>query len=241
MGGMSDEVYEQREKEREARAAARDTTLEAAKAERDQKVQTQLKEAQDDKKKFAEKKVAVDTMKKLNDKELASREAAAKAAEKSIDYNAGPEELLKQMANKEGSALVPKDSKDVAKNIATAAKSASPDTAATAQALAKVGAGDTASKAESAKKEIEAESEQKKQDAAKAKMDAEQRAKDDSKKSTDKESEKQTPAQESAETLLADLNTKMGQLIRITQEQKDLGERQLSVQRGLSKDLFASV
>jgi hypothetical protein len=33
----------------------------------------------------------------------------------------------------------------------------------------------------------------------------------------------------------------MAQLIRISQEQKEIGERQLSVQKGLTGNLFASV
>jgi len=46
------------------------------------------------------------------------------------------------------------------------------------------------------------------------------------------------PAQESAETLLASLNTKMDVLIGINRKQIDVGERQLSVQSNLSGDVF---
>ena len=47
-------------------------------------------------------------------------------------------------------------------------------------------------------------------------------------------------ARETAETLLTQLNNSMAQLIKISQEQKDIGERQLSVQRSLTGDLFVS-
>lgn len=49
------------------------------------------------------------------------------------------------------------------------------------------------------------------------------------------------PVQESAETLLASLNTKMDKLISITANLSSVNERQLSVQKGLSGNLFASV
>lgn len=47
------------------------------------------------------------------------------------------------------------------------------------------------------------------------------------------------PIQETAETLLASLNTKMDQLIQISSRLGDVNERQLSVQRGLGKDAYA--
>lgn len=47
--------------------------------------------------------------------------------------------------------------------------------------------------------------------------------------------------QESAETLLSSLNSKIDQLVKINQSMYDVNERQLSVQQGLSGDLFASV
>lgn len=47
------------------------------------------------------------------------------------------------------------------------------------------------------------------------------------------------PVQETAETLLASLNTKMDQLIQISSRLGEVNERQLSVQRGLGKDAYA--
>jgi hypothetical protein len=47
--------------------------------------------------------------------------------------------------------------------------------------------------------------------------------------------------QESPETLLASLNSKMDQLIRVNSKIGDINERQLTVQQSMSNDLFASV
>jgi hypothetical protein len=126
-----------------------------------------------------------------------------------IDYNSGPEALLKQVATKEGSPLVPKDKQEATK------------------------------KAEGTKKEIEAKGEAKsaaEEKAATEKSKAEEKAKEENKKDT-----KSKPAtQESAETLLASLNTKMDQLIKINKGTHEVNEQQLSVQKGLSGDLFAA-
>ena len=219
MGGMSDEVYKQRQEEREARKKARDEALEAAKAEKDLKIAAQKAEVQEDKKKFAEKKVYVDANKKLTDRELSSKEAAAKAAEKaaSIDYNSGPEALLKQFAEHEKSPLAQKS----------------------ASAAPQVQAKEAAKTAEATKKELESKGEEKAAADRKALQEAE--AKKAAELKTKEEGAKPTPAQETAETLLAQLNSNMAQLIRISQEQKEIGERQLSVQKGLTGNLFASV
>jgi hypothetical protein len=48
-------------------------------------------------------------------------------------------------------------------------------------------------------------------------------------------------SQESAESLLSSLNSKMEQLVKLNREMYSINERQLSVQQGLSGDLFASV
>ena len=272
MGGISKEVYKQREEEREARAKARDDILVAAKSEKDAKVQTQLNEVKEDKKKFADKKVYADATKKLADKELAGREAAAKAAEKSVDYNSGPEALLKQFSGKEGGAVeigVKKDEagkeklaaeRELAEAKTSAEKKAAIDKVIAAEKkiadLEKALTGKSAdgtpknkepqstSGAENAKKSIEADAEKKKQDAAKAQADKDKNTKALEDAEAEKKKSKgddKKPAQESSETLLAQLNTNMTQLIRISQEQKEIGERQLSVQKGLTGNLFASV
>jgi hypothetical protein len=272
MGGMSDEVYKQRQEEREARAKARSDTLDAAKSEKDAKIKTQLDDVKEDKKKFADKKVYADATKKLADKELAGREAAAKAAEKSIDYSAGPEALLKQFSGKEGGAVeigVKKDEagkeklaaqRELAEAKTESEKKAAADKVIAAEKriadLEKALSGKSAdgtprnresqstSSAENTKKSMEADAEKKKQDAAKTQADKDKNTKALEEAEAEKKKSKgddKKPAQESAETLLAQLNTNMAQLIRISQEQKDIGERQLSVQKGLTGNLFASV
>ena len=105
LGGISKEVYEAQEKERAARKEQRDTVLVAAKAEKDAKVTAKLDEVKENKKTIKERSLFAEANKKIAQKELAGREAAAKAAEKSIDYAAGPEELLKQFSEKEGGAV----------------------------------------------------------------------------------------------------------------------------------------
>ena len=105
LGGISKEVYEAQEKERAARKEQRDTVLVAAKAEKDAKVTAKLDEVKENKKTIKERSLFAEANKKIAQKELAGREAAAKAAEKSMDYAAGPEELLKQFSEKEGGAV----------------------------------------------------------------------------------------------------------------------------------------
>ncbi len=129
-------------------------------------------------------------------------------ANKTIDANAGPEALLKQFAEKEGSPLVPK--------------------------------AESSKKAEATKKELEAKGEEKTAAEKKAQQEADEKKKAEE-KAKENEGKKQAPTQESAETLLAQLNSNMAQLVKISQDQKEIGERQLNVQRSLTGDLFASV
>jgi hypothetical protein len=87
-------------------------------------------------------------------------------------------------------------------------------------------------KAETAKKEMEAKADKDKSD-----KDAATK-KEESKK---EEGKRPAPAQETPETLLASLNTKLDQLIAVNKNMKEVQDRQLTVQQGLSGDLFASV
>jgi hypothetical protein len=98
---------------------------------------------------------------------------------------------------------------------------------------------EAAAKAEATKKEIEAKGEAKSAAEEKARQEAE--AKKEAEKKANEGKGPAAPTQESAESLLAQLNSNMAQLIKLSQEQKDIGERQLSVQRSLTGDLFASV
>ena len=94
--------------------------------------------------------------------------------------------------------------------------------------------------AEAARKELEvkAQTESKARQAADEKAAVEKAAAEKAK--AEKENKSKAPTQESAETLLASLNTKMEQLIKISKGTQDVNERQLSVQRGLTSDLFAA-
>jgi hypothetical protein len=94
-------------------------------------------------------------------------------------------------------------------------------------------------KAETTKKELEQKGEEK---TAALKKAAEEQAKAEEKSKED--SKKQPPSkpatQESAETLLAQLNTKMTELIKINKGTQAVSEQQLSVQKGMTSDLFAA-
>jgi hypothetical protein len=94
-------------------------------------------------------------------------------------------------------------------------------------------------KAEVTKKEIEQKGEEKtaaEKKAAEEKANAEEKAKAENKK----EGKGTPPAQESAESLLASLNTKMTELIKINKGTQAVSEQQLSVQKGMTSDLFAA-
>ena len=87
-------------------------------------------------------------------------------------------------------------------------------------------------KAEATKKSIEADADVKKAEVQK--KEAEQK-----KEEADKGTMPGT-TQESAETLLAQLNTNMSELLRITRDNNRVAQKQLNVQEGLSGDVWAS-
>jgi hypothetical protein len=94
-------------------------------------------------------------------------------------------------------------------------------------------------KAETTKKELEQKGEEKTaalKKAAEEQAKAEEKAKEDSKK----EPPPKPATQESAESLLASLNTKMTELIKINKGTQAVSEQQLSVQKGMTSDLFAA-
>ena len=215
LGGISEDVYKAREEERKARAEARDTVLVAAKQEKDAKVAAKVSEVTENKKTFKERSLFSEANKKIAQKELAGREAAAKAAEKSIDYAAGPEELLKQFSEKEGGAVEIGIKKGSSYSVAPAAANA-----------------------DAAKKAIEIEAEKKKVDetAAKAKTDAEAKAKEDT---AAKEKEEQNKkSQESPSVLLAELNNKMATLLKYTFTVAHNTNETVTATRSLNKNGF---
>jgi len=140
--------------------------------------------------------------------------AIGKTAEKAekdakiVDNNAGPEDILKQYAAQQGSALVPKDQQ-------------------------------ASAKADAAKTTIVADAESKKVTDAAAKKAAEEKLKEYGMVKEAATPTGAAPTQESAETLLAQLNTNMTRLIQITQEQKSISEDQLRGIKGMSGNLFA--
>ena len=99
---------------------------------------------------------------------------------------------------------------------------------------------ESSKKADVTKKELEAKGEEKTAAEKKAQQEADAKKSADE-KAKENEEKKQPQTQESAESLLAQLNSNMAQLVKISQDQKDIGERQLNVQRSLTGDLFASV
>jgi hypothetical protein len=144
--------------------------------------------------------------------------AAEGKPEIQMDYNASSESLLTQLAQKEGSALA-------AKPGAT-----SPDMAKTTEALAAAAA---------EKKSIEAAAEKKKADEAAAKNKTEEekkKADEDAKKKKEEEEKNKKP--ESAETLLAELNTKMATLLKYTFTVAHNTNENVTATRGLNKNLY---
>ena len=283
-GGISKEVYEAQEKERAARKEQRDTVVDAAlttaKAEKDAKVAAKLAEVDQNKKTIKERSLFAEANKKIAQKELAGREAAAKAAEKSMDYSAGPEELLKQFSGKQGGAVeigikkgeITKEKEAADKELAGAKTGAEKKAAAEkieaaeaklkalseAEALAKQRTGTAPSSsaasppsstaapaatapADAAKKSLEADAEKKKAEeaAAKKKMEEDAAAKKKAEEDTNKKNEEEKNKKpESAETLLAELNTKMATLLKYTFTVAHNTNETVTATRGLNKNLY---
>jgi hypothetical protein len=94
-----------------------------------------------------------------------------------------------------------------------------------------------AAAADMGKKALVADADEKTKAADKAKADEEAAKK---KKESETAGSAAKPAQETPESLLASLNTKLDQLIKINKSAADVGEKQLSVQRGLTGNLYAA-
>lgn len=240
--GINEEEYKKRQEDREKLKKEREEERAARKVEVGEKKDQYKKEIDQDSKKFKEQKLTHDRLTNAAKKEADAKEAAVKAQEKLLDYSAGPEELLKQFSSKEKGTIeigVKKDEASREKSIADKELLEAKTTAEKKAALEKIEAAEKKLKAlegaEKVKKDIESDAAKKTEDAAKKAAEEEQ------KKIKDEQGKGQQPTQESAESLLAQLNTNMTHLIRISEEQKNIGERQLSVQRGLNKDLFAAV
>jgi RNA polymerase-interacting CarD/CdnL/TRCF family regulator len=248
LGGISKDVFEAREKERAARKEQRDTVVDAAlttaKAEKDAKVAAKLAEVNQNQKTIKERSLFAEANKKIAQKELAGREAAAKAAEMSIDYASGPEALLKQFSAKEGGAVeigvkkgeITKDKAAADAELAAATTGAEKKAAAEkieaaeaklkaleeALALAKQRSGTAppaaSSSADATRKAIEADAAKKTADEAATKKKAEDDAAAKKKADEDeaKKKEDSTKKPESLESLMAQLNTHMVKLLDLT-------------------------
>ncbi len=186
------------------------------------------------------------------------------AEKNKLDYDSGPEALLKQFGIKENSKFHIDAKKDefnkeklAAEEKLAAAKTTAEKKAAInkieeaekkladldklskGEAVPKEKSREALPKAEATKKELEAKGEEK---AAAEKKAAEERAKaeEKSKEENKKAGKGAAPVQESAESLLASLNTKMTELIKINKGTQAVSEQQLSVQKGMTSDLFAA-
>jgi hypothetical protein len=241
LGGYS----KQEEEAARAKIAAERTELKDREAARDKKRAQNAKERAEDSKNLDKKKEISAEINKL-------------------DYNNGPEALLKQFGLKENSKFaidgkkvdVNKEKEAAEEQLAAAKttaekkaalekieaaekKLADLDKLSKGEAVAKDKARESLPKAEAAKKELEAKGEEKtaaEKKAAEEKAKAEEKTREDNKK----EGKGATPTQESAESLLASLNTKMTELIKINKGTQAVSEQQLSVQKGMTSDLFAA-
>jgi hypothetical protein len=126
----------------------------------------------------------------------------------SMDYNAGGADLLKQYAAANGSALI------------------------------KDGAKPNAAGADAARKAAEADAQEKAKLAGMSEQERAEYMRKKSGQSAPTKEEEKKPAQESPETLLANLNTKMDKLITVSTRQFEVAENQLSVQKGMTKNLY---
>jgi len=223
-----------------------------------------------ERKELKDREVARDKKREHNAKERAEdsknldKKKEISAEINKLDYNNGPEALLKQFGLKENSKFaidgkkvdVNKEKEAAEKELTdaktTAAKKAALekieaaekkladlDKLAKGEAVPKEKSRESLPKAEAAKKELEVKGEEK---TAAEKKAAEERAKaeEKTKEENSKKAKGAAPAQESAESLLASLNTKMTELIKINKGTQAVNEQQLSVQKGMTSDLFAA-
>lgn len=268
LGGMSDEEYEEKKKLRAERARARDERLESNVKEKDAKVAAQKAEIAESKRQFSERKLYAEANNKLAKKELGAREAAEKAAEKLLDYGSGPEELLKQFSAKEGGIVemgVKKKEaigekaaadKELAEAKTTAEKKAAIEKVEAAEkkiaalekaielskkgeAAPKAQSKEAAKQGEATKKEVEAKGEEKAAAEKKAQQEAE--AKKAAEEKAKEEEKKKPTTQESAETLLAQLNTHMARLIKLSEQTTTNTYEQVVATKGLSQDLYKAL
>ena len=235
-GGISEEEKAQRDKVREERKKARedeakaasikkDELIKAAKTEvaaREAKVQKHIADVKQGRKELEQRHSHIKKFGDLAQKEEEKRE---EQIQKTYD---DPIELLKQQAKQQMSGLIPPEQRAELKTPQTA----------------------TVSQVDAAKKNIEKQAEDKAE--AERKVREANRPANSSptpngspgntrSSPTPNSSPSNTPVQETPTTLLAQLNTKMDQLIKINKGLHDVNERQLSVQQSYSNDLYVGV
>ncbi len=139
-----------------------------------------------------------------------------------MDYNAGPEALLKQFAEREGSPVA-KQVRENEKAVAKAkAEAANPSSSQSLDAQKKA---IIESEMEKQRKQQEAAEELRKQMAASGTVTGDAAA-------------MALAGQNSPQDVIAALNTNMALLVKQNKELVDLNAKQLSVQRGLTNDVF---
>jgi len=265
--GISEEEYKAREAQRKKQQEANDKDRKARDAARlgsQENVEKQKQLAKEDAKKFGQRTITHNQLTASAQREAAAKEAAVKAQEKLLDYTAGPEELLKQFSSKQGGAVeigikkgeISKEKEAADKELAAAKTGAEKKAAAEkieaaeaklkalseAEALAKQRASTApaSANADATKKSIEAEAEKKKAEEEKKKAEEARAA---AAQSDPRRLDQQAPpkTQENTETLLAELNTKMGTLLKYTWTVANNTNETVNATRGLTKDLFKSL
>ena len=156
---------------------------------------------------------------KQQEDQNAKDKAVKDASVSNTDYNANGADLLKQFAKTNNSELIPKDPAEIKK----AAEIKDQKPAATTAA-------------DTVKKTIEADGEKKTADAKKA--EDEKKAAEDKKTAESKDGEKKPTTQETAETLLAELNTKMAQLLKFSAQTTTNTYETFNAAKGLQGNLF---
>jgi hypothetical protein len=187
----------------------------------------------DDKEKVRDAQREATVKERESDKKKEERaEAAAKIDKKITGLKAGHAGDLKDANDKEKAAKAEGIKKDYGGSTIDLLKA---EAAQQKSGFIKDKPANATAGADATKKTIEAKSEADKQAADKAKADEEAKKKKEADGSPSTK-----PVQETPESLLASLNTKLDQLIKINKSAADVGEKQLSVQRGLTGNIYAA-
>ncbi len=236
LGGISEEeakkrqeIRDQTRKELDEKEKARDKEREAKAAERSSENKAQQRKeaaAKIDQKIVDLKNKGAGGLSAANDREQKARDKAAELKE--IDLE-DPNNMLLGYAQQQKSAFI--------KN--PEGSTTTDNGKKTANAVIRNPERNAVAGAEGGRRAIESEADKQKR------LETEEKARvEAAKKEAEEKAKGKGPApttQESSETLLASLNTKMDQLIKINKGVHEVNERQLGVQQSLSGDVYASV